>query len=164
MGFKPLVGSKLNVRELVGGIGGVLNRISLIFDLIFLLVFFKTSLIGTFIFYIFLLLVLLLPIVRPRSVEWVSWWTNYGFVFTRYSIKFVPLSDQTGNLLETSVRSFTTCFGIHMLMLPIKIFFILDFGSNWILIASLWTRILGSLLDCLVIVVPTYKPLFSDNP
>ena len=63
--------------------------------------------------------------------------TDYQLVYYTLLTQYLPLPAQPGILLSAATRSYLKCLSFDVLIIPIKIFFLLDFCPNPVLIFSM---------------------------
>ena len=64
----------------------------------------------------------------------------------------------SAKLLTNSINAFLSCFAFQLVLLPVKLFFLLDFGHNFVVAVSVATSVIASCTTCVATVIPSRKP------
>lgn len=87
-------------------------------------------------------------IIRTASV--CGWEGLYHVLLSSHCA--VP--DQSELILISSIKSYLTCLGFSLLLLPVKVFYIYDYEMSSIVVASIVLSVLHSFTTCLLNVIP----------
>lgn len=87
------------------------------------------------------------PIILSKVTEACSVF-DYNLLYSVLTKRCVPIFMQADLVVASSCKAHFSCLNYHLLLFPVKVFFLADYGNNVFVFLSIFFGIFSSLLNC----------------
>jgi len=95
--------------------------------------------------------------VLLRTVTQAASVFDFALLYSVLLKNFVPVSLQADLVITGSCKAHHCCLNHHLILVPLKYFFLADYGINAMVVLSILVSVLASVLSCVAHVVPVHR-------